>query len=314
MHAACYFNHPQIVQLLLESGAVRTILNRYNQTPLDAAASLQIKELFLRSVAAATERFLDDFPYETIEWVSVEDAYRAKVNRNDIARLKYKTTFDAAISILDDARFQTISGRTQLEYFLKESIRTIDPLWLIKAYSAETGFYRAINEALAKGKSSFIWNNPENFLKYLGCLYHNESLKKYRYFGTSYRGMKLCKEDFEKNYQIGKTFLIKPLTSTSKNRDVGEFYASAHSTKDCSTISVLCTYIIPEVSVTCNETSVALDISSISEYPSEAEVLILPHVSFTVQSVKHLTTEITEIELLYYEVDAEKLTLKNSVT
>ena len=91
---------------------------------------------------------------------------------------------------------------------------------------------------------------------------------------------------------------------------MGEFYALAHSTRDCSTVSVLCTYIIPEVSVTSDETSVALDISSISEYPNEAEVLILPHVSFTVQSVKRSTTEITEIELLYYEIEAEKLMLK----
>ncbi len=221
-----------------------------------------------------------------------------------MVRLKHKTTWDAAVSILDDARFQTISGRSKLEYFLKESIQQLDPLWLIKAYSAETGFYTAINEVLAAGKSSFIWNNPEKLLTFIGCLYSHESLKKYRYVGTSYRGMKLYREDFEKNYQIGKALLIKPFTSTSKKRNVGEFYASAHSTGDCSTVPVLCTYIILENTATSNEASVALDISFISEFPDEEEVLILPHVSFKVQSIKRLPTEITEIELIYYDAEA----------
>jgi hypothetical protein len=141
LHAACYYNHRQIVQLLLESGAVRTIRNKYNRTPLDETTSPQIKELFRRSSVAAKERFSDEYPEKKIEWVSAEDAYRAKANRNDMVQVKYKTTWDAAVSILDDARFQTISGRSKLEYFLQESIRQVDPLWLIKAYSAETGFY-----------------------------------------------------------------------------------------------------------------------------------------------------------------------------
>ena len=155
LHAACYSSHPQIVQLLLESGAVRTIRNNGNRTPLDEATSPQIKQLFRRPLVAEKKRFSDKHPENKIEWVSTENAYRAKKNREDMVRLKHKTTWDAAVSILDDARFQTISGRSKLEYFLKQSIKEIDPLWLIKAYSAETGFYTAINEVLAAGKSSF---------------------------------------------------------------------------------------------------------------------------------------------------------------
>ena len=158
-------------------------------------------------------------------------------------------------------------------------------------------FWRRVNRV-------FIWNDPEKFLTFIGCLYTHESLKQYRYFGTSYRGMKLYRDDFEKNYQIGKALLIKPFTSTSKKRNVGEFYTSAHSTGDDSTIPVLCTYIIPENTAISNEASVALDISSISEFPDEEEVLILPHMSFAVQSIKRLPTDITEIELVYYDAEA----------
>jgi len=214
--------------------------------------------------------------------------------------LKNNGLVDAAISILDDARFETISGRSQLEYYLTEAIRTFDSSWLIKAYSAETGFYRAINETLSRGKSKVLWNNPEFFLRFIGCLYKHESLKKYRYFGNSYRGMKLSKEDFDKNYNLGQKFLIKPFTSTSKHRNVGEFYASAHSVNDSSTFPVLCIYTIPEITID-NQTSVALDIASLSEYPDEAEVLILPHVAFEVHSIKRLPTEVIEIELVYYD-------------
>ena len=314
LHAACYYNHPEIVQLLLESGAMRTTLNKYGCTPYDEAATAQIKGLFPRSATAVKERFLDESSEQTIIWVSSDDAYRAEHNRDDMARLKNKNVLDAAISILDDARFQTIFGRSKLEYCLKEAIRTCDSSWLIKAYSAETGFYRTINEVLAKGKSNFVWNNPEAFLKFIGCLYQHQSLKKYRYFGESYRGMKLSKEDFENNYQVGMKFLIKPFTSTSKVRSVGEFYASAHFTNDASIVTVLCIYIIPESTATCNEASVALDISSISEYPSEAEVLILPHVSFRVRSIKQLPTEITEIEMEYYGIERRKEVITDDLT
>jgi ankyrin repeat protein len=45
-HAACYCNHPQIVQLLLESGAMRTTLSENESTPLHKAAIPQIEQLF----------------------------------------------------------------------------------------------------------------------------------------------------------------------------------------------------------------------------------------------------------------------------
>ncbi len=48
LHAACYYGHYDIVKLVLDAGASRSIRNRkYNLTPFDEANE-QIKKLFYR--------------------------------------------------------------------------------------------------------------------------------------------------------------------------------------------------------------------------------------------------------------------------
>ncbi len=153
LHAACYFNHPQIVKLLLDCGALRTTLNSHGCTAFDEAATDQIKELFPRPFAAGQARFSDDILLEhAIEWISIEHGpygwwYKEFVGNKDVNK--------ATDCILMDERFHDTSSTHKIEYFLDKARKTQDPKWLVQAYSAETGFCHAINKALALGHRSW---------------------------------------------------------------------------------------------------------------------------------------------------------------
>jgi hypothetical protein len=75
---------------------------------------------------------------------------------------------------------------------------------------------------------------------------HQKALYKYQYSGPCYRGMNLSKEDFEKNYKVGTKFLIKPFTSTSKNRKITEFLPMhiRRAILPCSPLFVFIPYLI----------------------------------------------------------------------
>jgi hypothetical protein len=117
--------------------------------------------------------------------------------------------------------------------------------------------------------------------------------------------MNLSKEDFEKNYKVGTKFLIKPFTSTSKNRKITEFFANAHSSSDPSLLSIICIYTIPNIvsriprRKLLRPTNIALDISSISEFPDQEEVLILPHITFKTKEIKLSASDFIEIQLAF---------------
>lgn len=48
LHAASYYNYPEIVQLLLERGCPRTTLNRFGNTAYEEAETMEIRDLFHR--------------------------------------------------------------------------------------------------------------------------------------------------------------------------------------------------------------------------------------------------------------------------
>src|SRR5690242_16724552 len=57
LHAACYYGHKDIVKLLLDKGASRSILNKHLCLPYDEAETDEIKKLFIRR---SNTRFSDD--------------------------------------------------------------------------------------------------------------------------------------------------------------------------------------------------------------------------------------------------------------
>ena len=297
LHAACYFSRPQIVKLLLDRGALRTIRNNYGCTPYDEAATEQVKELFARPFADVQTRVSTDLLLEqTIEWVSVEYGRYGWLNKTCI----YNKDVDTAVdSIINDEQFHDVSTTHKIEYFLNKARQTRDVKWLIQAYSADVNFCQTVNKALA---SRSIRVNPfsdeKNIDPFVSIFLHHNALKQYRYTGKCYRGIKLSTKEFEENYKVGRTLLIKPFMSTSKSRRIAEQFATAASS-NLRPLSVLCIYTIPDRTLSYRD-NVVLNISSISEYPLEEEVLILPFTSVQIRSVNHLPSGLIEIEMGWY--------------
>ena len=156
-----------------------------------------------------------------------------------------------------------------------------------------------INNALGTDQLLQIKSKTEiDFYSFVGIFLHHDALKKYRYVGPCYRGMKLSTEEFEKNYNTGQKLLIKPFISTSKCRDVAQNFASKRPLAS-KPLSILYIITIPERTLSYDD-HVALDISSISDYREEKEVLILPYTSLEIRKVRHLSSGLIEIEMEWY--------------
>jgi hypothetical protein len=128
--------------------------------------------------------------------------------------MKDRGVFEAAQSILADPRFRDIPN---IQFYPEKACQTQNPEYSIKAYTVNGDFFEKINEALAKSKDLHV--------------------------GTTYRGMLLNREYFETNYVVVCRFMIRPFTSTSKNREVAEIFAGTPA--PAGEVSVLSMYTIP---------------------------------------------------------------------
>ncbi|UJR11354.1 hypothetical protein I4U23_015535 [Adineta vaga] len=297
LHAAASCNHPQVVKVLLNSGAIRSIIDKDGHTAMHVAATEEIKNLFPRASDAIQQRLaISITPEQTFEWISVDNGhygwwYKNRVVNEDVTL--------AVVRIMEDARFADAANKDTMDYFLNKARRTQDPKWLIQAYTAETGLYQIINKAFAQtltNRESF--NAKNDFRAFAGVLSRHNALKQYRYTGKCYRGMKLSDEDFQKNYKLDQQLLIKPFMSTSKSRAIAEQFAT-FSRDDTRPLSVLFIYTVPKYTLQFDD-NVALDISPISEYPHEEEVLILPYTSLEIQAINHLPSGLIEVEFHWY--------------
>ncbi|CAF3841070.1 unnamed protein product, partial [Rotaria magnacalcarata] len=60
LHAASFFGHKTIVQILLQNGAQSWTVNKYKMTPYEEAANDEIRSLFHRPLETDSNRFVDD--------------------------------------------------------------------------------------------------------------------------------------------------------------------------------------------------------------------------------------------------------------
>ena len=60
LHAASFYGHKTIVQMLLQHDAEPRTMNKYYMTPYEEAANDEIRSLFRRPVETSTNRFTDD--------------------------------------------------------------------------------------------------------------------------------------------------------------------------------------------------------------------------------------------------------------
>lgn len=294
LHAACYHGHKDVVRYLLSHGASRRVVNHYGCTPLDEAKTQEIADLFPRANEEAHKRF-SNTTTQQLEWQFLKgnaEAYSRAIHWNCVRDRGVKKTvkklFDARVLEGDDEKSAEL-----VEYYFDRAEEENNPIWLLKAYTVESQFYRQLNREMATGSERKVF---EKLCKgwtgyYTGIILRNAAFEPYRYSGETYRGMEITPEDFAQ-YKLKQVITNKSFQSTSKSWKVAKSFACP-PTPSIGKLSVILILIIID-------RRSALSIEEISEFKNEAEVLIAPGTLFIVKNIDHNRNP-CEIELLQLE-------------
>ncbi|CAF1322620.1 unnamed protein product [Didymodactylos carnosus] len=275
LHAASYLGHQEIVELLLQKGANPAIINKYNCTPLEEAKTDVIKQLITRR---KTTRFCS----VTVEWIlATNDAdYQAHEYWKKLETYGKDPKFYQLINYIKQHYIQKdlkeIDGIDSIKQYFDHAVNERDPLYLIKAYTAETGFYSTLNVNLAQLHLKNLTTEGNISLAYLiGIIARHPKFDELSYVGTTYRGMLITGDDL-KQYKIGTRILTKTFSSTSKEMSIARRFLSSSVGDD--RLNAICTYTI-------RNQRTALNIEEISVFKREQEVIILPYSAFKIINI-----------------------------
>ncbi|CAF1330534.1 unnamed protein product [Adineta steineri] len=292
LHAASYYGHIEIVKMLLKRGVSRSIQNKpHNCVPYDEAKNEDVKKLFLRQ--SSTARFADDGSGH-IDWMKCDAAAEelAKEYRFRHTGFGWKNKhMERRIQFIRDEMSATDGER--IGKFLEDAQEKQDPVYLLKAYTVESDFYRKLNKDLAT--VHFDQGTNSGITYFIDFFYNNPSFEQLSYKGKVYRGMCVTKHDL-KQYRVGGKVMNKAFMSMTKDRTVAEEFAKSGVT-DRQTqkgehvkLSALCTYEL------INDRT-GLDIEKLSEYTTEKEVLVGPYTAFEIRAIRPLKNQYVEIDL-----------------
>ncbi|CAF0940986.1 unnamed protein product [Adineta steineri] len=281
LHVACYYGHVEVVRLLLQvHGLSRTMLNKYGCLAYDETANAEIKELF--KTYPGSDRFVANSG--KVEWLLVTPTVRetATHRHHILEEIGTKRSFTALTEkILEyylEKYMRDIKGYNVIKSYFEEAITINDPTLLLKAYTAETGFYTRLNVHLAGNADEA----KEERMSYVGIISYNPAFEKYSFIGIVFRGMRITEEDLAE-YSVKSQIMTKSFLSTSKDVCVANRFAFKQNEQrniDGKEVkfSCICTYKV-------QNPRTALNIADISLYPYEKEVLIIPYSVFTVISI-----------------------------
>ncbi|CAF0996600.1 unnamed protein product [Rotaria sp. Silwood1] len=188
LHAACHYGHIDVVRLLLEKGAQRRLLNKFNLIPVDEAQSREMKQLFDRPTTAATQRFVGETPQ--VEWskAGLHSAYTAFGNWDN--PVEFENIQMASDEISNAQELSDAAGMDQIQYFLNMAVETSDYTYFIRAYTAETDFYKRLNRLHAQTKLGYTEVDRNKwFIKFATVLKGNWHMRKYWWTGMCFRGI-----------------------------------------------------------------------------------------------------------------------------
>ncbi|CAF2782917.1 unnamed protein product [Rotaria sp. Silwood2] len=279
LHVACDNGHLEIVRLLLDYGSSRRIKDSKGHIPLDLVKTKEISELFPRPEEAAAERYGVN-PMNQVEWLLDQD-YAESLARaiawgciKDRGIKKAVKKMEQA-GILDDNQSKE---NKLVRFYLNEAVEKNDPTFFLKIYTIEGPFFSDFNQYMAEGSRKKVYKKLCGKWSgyYIGVILKNPSLERYHFSGITYRGMQITLKDLEK-YKIGFALTNKAFQSTSKLRKVAVHFARREKPR-LESVRIIIVYSILDPKS-------GLDISSISEYPDEEEVLMVPGTCFKVVHV-----------------------------
>ncbi len=319
LHVAAFYEHTEILKLLLACEHIdRFIPNQWGSLAKDEAPD-RLKFLFneIRTVdLAETIDEFNGFDEESIEWFDTyKNAYRIAYEcHNHLRRWLTKVSFARLVEEINneyinniDFGVDPINHKKLIKYYMKQAIENNDPTPLIRAYTEKTRFVSKLNEDLALGGSDFRFkissamintvyrdnDPPKDFGEYIfaAILSHHSKLKQFRhYIGMTYRGVNMKKSDLDE-YEEGKFILTRTFLSSSTDQTVAQsFLSDNHSLGSNSNYPVICIYHI-------RNADTAIDVHTISTYPDENEILIIPFTTFKIMSIKKNFHDTSYIEL-----------------
>ncbi|CAF4082894.1 unnamed protein product [Adineta steineri] len=152
------------------------------------------------------------------------------------------------------------------------------PIYLLKAYTAETDFYLKLIYHIAQLHPKNLTDKDiVNRAFYVAIIARHSTLETVSYTGITYHSMIITSNDLEQ-CKIGTRIVTKTFFSTSKQMNV--VLRCLHNNVDIDDrLSVICEYDI------LNKRT-ALDIPYISLFEGEQEVLILPYSIFNIVDIK----------------------------
>jgi hypothetical protein len=292
LHAASYYGHTEIVKMLLNRGASRSIQNKHKCVPYDEAKTEEIKKLFLRQ--SSSSRFTDDGSGH-IDWMKCDAAAEELAKEYRFLHTGFSWTskhMERHIKCIRDEMSHTDVER--IGRFFDEAQEKQDPQYLLKAYTVESEFYKKLQKDLAT--KHFQQGTNSGITYFIDFFYNNPAFEQLSYKGKAYRGMCITQDDL-KQYGVGGKVMNKAFMSTTKDRIVAEGFAKKDTTNrkkheghECIQLSALCTYEI------INDRT-GLDIEKLSEYAVEREVLIGPYTAFQIRAIRHSKPQYVEIDL-----------------
>jgi hypothetical protein len=313
LHAAAYYGNQEIVHLLLSKGAQRMIKNLHGSTPYDEAKTEHIKKLFRRPDGGKTEsgsRFTGE-KGPSFEWIFIkgDPSSYASFNRKSLWKCESDEEFNRLCRgiqqhyINENGPLAEVKHIELVRLFIDEAIENNDPKEIVRAYTAETGFYRRLNSDLSQMPTH--WSGTKHERNIASIMIFHPVFQGFSFTGETYRGMSMSLKDLNE-YIVDSVFMNKTFLSTSKERSRAELFAATDGSSPV--FGVVCKYSI-------KHTGTALAIEDISEFSFEKEVLILPYAVFKVKRIRKSTGKtdvITEIDVEEAEEEEVQWTLKKS--
>ncbi|CAF1387538.1 unnamed protein product [Adineta steineri] len=308
LHAASFYNHPDIVRLLLESGCSRTILNYNGATAFQEAATDEIRTLFKRP---DSNRFFDEqltnsfrlVPEKEDKVETEDDTIDDWVKRHTSADLAHEARLMITMVNSSNPFSQIVKKRIEAEStetlgklvetavpkdhkqyrnmsdFKQKFLNKMGIGNLLQMYTLQTPFYKTLQ---TKADSFTV-------LLYL----HLNELQDRAFQGCAYRGGTMSQRDIDayrwalnsENYVLE----TRTVQSMSLEKEVAQGFAEEAASNDKQTDRhlVLLTFSFPQKCPTAiNLTKISETLDCLSTYEDEYEVTLLPFTLFSVKNIK----------------------------
>lgn len=195
----------------------------------------------------------------------------------------HKSYLNAHLQYFDKAYQQRI--RTWFENAFQHE----NPDYLVKAYTSTQQFSQMLNNHMARnvihslnnGCSQFscqcLYETQDGTTTFSSILLHHPNFEKLKYQNEIYRGIVMSKHKLD-HYKVGSCIITTTFLSASKDLSVARMFSDKQTSLPDDQ-SFICTYKLT------TDRRTAIDISKISVYSYEDEILILPYSPFLIKKI-----------------------------